>query len=95
MTQDNKELIRTLNKLNENIDLLTKVTVLSLRKDSIFSGVETKQQQIEVLKPLDLPDRIIALVIGSTADSVKNLRSQAKRATEEEATQEGAKKIEQ
>ena len=94
MTQDNRELIKTLNKLNENIDLLTKVTVLSLRKDSIFSSADSKQQQIEVLKPLDLPDRIIALVIGSTADSVKNLRSQAKRSTEEKATQEGAKKIE-
>ncbi len=103
MAQDNKELIKALNKLNENIDLLTKVTVLSLRKDSLLSSADTKQQQIQALEPLDLPDRIIALIIGSTADSVKVLRSQvkgkAKKVTKEETTQdenakEGANKIE-
>ena len=98
MPQDNKELTKALAKLNENIDLLTKVTVLNLRKESIFINAETKQQQIEVLEALDLPDRIIALIIGSTVESVRSLRSQvkgkAKKVTKEETSQEGAKKVE-
>ncbi len=51
MTQDNKELIKAIDNLNENIDLLTKVTALSLRKESLFSKAETKQQQVEALEP--------------------------------------------
>ncbi len=79
MSEPNKELLRTLKELNENMDFLTKVVALSVRKDSLFSGKETKQQQIEKLEPLDLPDRIVAVIIGSTADSVKALRSLSKK----------------
>jgi hypothetical protein len=79
LSESTKELLRTLKELNENIDFLTKVVALSVRKDSLFSGKETKQQQIEKLEPLDLPDRIVAVIVGSTADSVKALRSQSKK----------------
>ena len=79
LSDQNKELIRVLKDLNENMDFLTKVVALSIRKESLFSGEETKQQQIEALEPLNLPDRIVAIITGSTPDSVKSLRSQMKK----------------
>jgi hypothetical protein len=98
LTQDNKELIKAIDKLNENIDFLTKVTALSLRKESLFSKADTKQQQVEALEPLDLPDRIIAVIVGSTTDSVKSLRSQlkgkAKKPAKDEPNHEEVKKVE-
>lgn len=98
LSQDNKELIKAIDKLNENIDLLTKVTALSMSKESLFSKADTKQQQVEALEPLDLPDKIIALIIGSTTDSVKSLRSQikgkAKKPAKNEPTHGEAKKVE-
>jgi hypothetical protein len=78
LSQDNRELVKVLQSLNSNIEILTKVVALSIRKDSLFDGKETKQEQVEKLEPLQLPDRIVALVIGSTPDSVKSLRSQRK-----------------
>ena len=78
LSKDNKELIKQLKTLNKNIDLLTKVTAISVGKDAIFEGMEEKEDKVEALKGLDLPDRIIALLIGSTPDSVKSLRSAKK-----------------
>jgi hypothetical protein len=64
--------------LNSNIEILTKVTALSFRKESIFKGKETKQEQIEALEDLKLPDSVIALAIGSTIESIQSSRSQRK-----------------
>lgn len=76
MSQESKELIKQLKILNENVDLLTKVTAISVGKETIFEGVKEKEDKIAVLEGLDLPDKIIALLIGSTPDSVKSLRRQ-------------------
>jgi hypothetical protein len=73
-----KNLAKLLQDLNANIQVLSKVTALTFRKDSIFKGKETKQEQIEVLDGMKLPDEIIALIIGSTPESVSAMRSQRK-----------------
>jgi hypothetical protein len=78
LSKETKELIRQLKILNENIDLLAKVTAISVGKETIFKGMKEKEDKIEALEGLDLPDRIIALLIGSTPDSVKSLRSKKK-----------------
>ena len=75
MSETNAKLEKLLEELNTNIEILTKVTALSFRKDTIFKGKETKQEQIEALEELKLPDRVIALIIGSTAESIQTLRS--------------------
>ena len=75
MNQDNEELVKALQNLNSNIELLTKVTALTFRKESIFKDKQTKQEQIEVLDDLKLPDNVIALIVGSTVDSVQVSRS--------------------
>ena len=78
MDQENKDLIKQIRLLNENIEVLTKVTALTLRKETLFKGTETKEEQIEKLEELQLPDRVIAIVIGSTPESVQSLRYQRK-----------------
>lgn len=92
MKQDNNELAKALQNLNANIEILTKVTALTFRKDSLFKDKETKQEQVEVLEDLKLPDDVIALIIGSTVESVQALRSQrkakAKKAQKTEPKQE-------
>lgn len=86
MSEDDKKLQKLLGDLNTNIEILSKVTALTFRKDSIFKGKETKQGQIEVLEELKLPDDVIALIVGSTTESVRALRSmrkaKAKKASE-------------
>ena len=52
---------------------------------------ETKPEQIEVLEQMKLPDYIIALIIGSTADSVKTQRSQRKAKVKKAQESETAK----
>lgn len=78
MSTDSKKLEKLLEDLNTNIKILSKVTALTFRKDSIFQGKETKREQIEVLEDLKLPDNVIALIVGSTIDSVQASRSQRK-----------------
>ena len=72
---EEKKLTELLEDLNTNIEILSKITALTFRKDSLFKGKETKEEQVEVLDDLKLPDNVIALIIGSTPDSVKSLRS--------------------
>ena len=84
LSESNKKLEKLLEDLNTNIEILSKVTALTFRKDSIFKGKETKQEQIEVLEDLKLPDNVIALIIGSTTESVQASRSQRKAKTKKE-----------
>jgi hypothetical protein len=83
LDSDTKNLITQIKNLNENIEILTKVTAISLAKDEIFRGKKETIEKIEALEIYDLPDKIIALVIGSTPDSVKSLRSKRKRTLKE------------
>ena len=75
---EEKKLTKLLEDLNANIEVLSKITALTFRKDSLFKGKDTKPEQIEMLEEMKLPDELIALIIGSTAASVKAQRSQRK-----------------
>jgi len=78
LSKEDKDLINHLKTLNENIDLLTKVTAISVGKETIFKGKKEAGDKIDALDEYDLPDRIIAMLIGSTEGSVKSTRSQKK-----------------
>lgn len=78
MSQNDKKLEKLLENLNTNIEILSKLTALTFRKDSLLKNKLTKQEQIEALEELKLPDDMIALIIGSTVDSIQALRSQRK-----------------
>lgn len=88
---DDKKLAKLLEDLNSNIQILSKVTALSFRKDSLLKGKETKQEQIEVLEAMKLPDDVIALIVGSTPESVQALRSQRKAKAKKPSKTESAK----
>ena len=81
MNEQNKKLEKLLTELNKNIETLTKVTALSFRKDTLFREKATKQEQLQALEELSIPDHIIALIIGSTVESIRALRSQRKSKT--------------
>ncbi len=87
MSPEDKKLEKLLGDLNNNIELLSRITALTFRKETLFKGTETKQQQIEVLEELKLPDDFIALIIGSTVESVRSLRSMRKAKSKKVAEQ--------
>jgi hypothetical protein len=88
MSKDSKNLINQLKALNENIDLLIKVTAISVGKETIFRGMKDLGDKIDSLDGFDLPDKIIAMLVGSTPDSVRTLRSKMKRAKTVKSTRE-------
>jgi hypothetical protein len=91
LSQENKNLEKLLSDLNTNIITLSKITALTFRKDSLFKGKETKNEQIEALEELKLPDDIIALIIDSTVESVRALRSIRKAKAKKTQTAEPEK----
>lgn len=80
MSKESKDLINQLKALNENIELLTKVTAISVGKETIFKGMKELGDKVDSLDVFDLPDKIIAMLVGSTPDSVKTSRSKMKKA---------------
>lgn len=95
MSLSEENLAKLLAKLNANIETLTIVTALTFGKDSLFKGKETKPEQIQVLEDMKLPDHIIALIIGSTLDSVRAQRSQRKAKAKKTQVTESEKKTEE
>jgi len=78
LSKESKDLINQLKTLNENIYLLTKVTAINVGKEAIFKTKKEAGDKIDALDEYDLPDKIIAMFIGSTEGSVKSTRSQKK-----------------
>ena len=80
LSKESKDLINQLKTLNENIELLTKVTAISVGRETIFKGMKELGDKVDALDVFDLPDKIIAMLVGSTPDSVKTSRSKMKKA---------------
>jgi len=78
VNKENKELAKQLKALNLNINILNKVTAVSIGKEEIFSGKQTKEEKIEVLDKIGLPRNLIAIIVGSTPESVSALKSMKK-----------------
>jgi len=78
MKEELKDLVVKLDALNKSVEILIKLTALSIGKDSYFRHKERKDEKIEALNGLDLPDHILALIVGSSPESVRSLRSQMK-----------------
>lgn len=79
MSKESKDLINQLKTLNKNIDVLTKVTAISVGKDTLFKGMKELGDKVDAVGVFDLPDKIIAMLVGSTPDSVKTSRSKMKK----------------
>lgn len=78
LSKESKDLINQLKTLNENIGLLTKVIAITVGKEAIFKSKKEAGDKIDALDEYDLPDKIVAMLIGSTEGSVSSTRSQKK-----------------
>ncbi len=76
---DLKELGKKLDSIKESIELLTKLTALDIARDEYFKNKTRKDEKIEALSTLEIPDKIIALIVDSSAESVQALRSRMKQ----------------
>lgn len=84
LSAEEKQPISQIKNLNENIGILAKVIAISIAKEDLLKGKTEKIDKVQSLEIFDLPDKIIALVIGSTPDSVKSLRSKKKAESKKE-----------
>ena len=76
MNQENKELIKQLKDLNQNIDTLIKITAIDIGKESIFKGKDTIEEKVDILGKMGLSNELIAMITGSkSAHSVSQIKS--------------------
>lgn len=78
LSEETRELTRQLKALNQNIEILTKVTAVNIGKEDIFKGKEKKEEKVEILDRMGLPNEIIAIITGSTSHSVSQIKSAKK-----------------
>jgi hypothetical protein len=76
MSKDQKELLKRLDTLNNNIEILSKVIAVSVGKEAFFKEKKQKEQQIEFLSELGLPRNIIASIVVTTPLTVSVTKSQ-------------------
>lgn len=79
MVKDNFSVLASkVDALQDSIDILIKLTALNIGKNFYFKDKERKEERIEALAPLEIPDKILALVVGSSPESIQVLRNRMK-----------------
>jgi hypothetical protein len=91
MSKDQKELLKRLDALNNNIELLTKVIAVNVGKEVFFKEKKQKEQQIAFLAELGLPRNIIASMVATTLGTVSVTKSQQKPKKKTDADKEKPK----
>lgn len=76
MIKEQKELLKRLDALNSNIELLAKVIAVNVGKEVFFKEKKQKEQQIAFLAELGLPRNIIASMVATTLGTVSVTKSQ-------------------
>jgi len=75
MSKDEKELLKRLDVLNKNVELLAKVIAVNVGKEVLFKEKKQKEQQIAFLAELGLPRDIIASMVATTVGTVSVTKS--------------------
>jgi hypothetical protein len=78
MSKDQKELLKRLDTLNNNIEVLGKIIAVNVGKEVFFKEKKQKEQQIAFLSELGLPRNIIASMVATTLGTVSVTKSQRK-----------------
>jgi len=78
MSKEQKDLLKKLDDLNSNIEILAKVIAVNVGKETFFKEKKQKDQQIQFLLELGLPRNIIASIVVTTPLSVSVTKSQKK-----------------
>jgi len=68
-TDFEKEIIEQLDELSAKIDTLVQIIAISPKIETVLKG-KTKTQQIEILSDLEFPKNAIALIVGTTPETV-------------------------
>ena len=90
MSIDRKELLKRLDALNNNVELLTKVIAVSIGKEMLFKEKKQKEQIAFLLK-LGLPRNIIASMLVTTPLTVSVTKSKRKKRQKRKPIPEKAK----
>jgi ribosome-binding ATPase YchF (GTP1/OBG family) len=78
MSKDQKELIKKLDDLNKNIEILAKVIAVTVGKETFLKEKKQKEQQIAFLSDLGLPRSIIASIVVTKPSTVSVTKSVTK-----------------
>jgi len=78
MSKDQKELLKRLDALNKNIEILAKVIAVNVGKEILFKEKKQQKDQIAFLSELGLPRNIIASMVVTTPLTVSVTVSQEK-----------------
>jgi hypothetical protein len=78
MSKSQDELLKRLDTLNNNIELLAKVIAVNVGKEVLFKERKQKEQQIAFLVELGLPRNIVASMVATTVATVSVTKSQQK-----------------
>lgn len=92
-----KKIDRKLEVLTDRLENLTKIVAISSRFETFFKG-KTKGEQIKILSDLGLSRELVALMVGTTTDSVystlSHIKSKKKRKSMSSQKQEEESKDE-
>lgn len=92
MSGDSKKLLKKLDTLAKKIDILTKVTAISVQKEKLLEKKKQKEQ-IKMLDKLGFSPSLIALVLGTTPNTVNvalsKLRKKKKKGKQTEKSKQG------
>lgn len=71
-------MIELLEKLSAKVEALIQVVAVTSRKETVLKG-KTKTDQIKTLSDLGLPRKIVALIVGTTPETISVRLSEMKR----------------
>lgn len=86
MSGNSKKLLKKLDTLAEKIDILTKVTAISVQKEKLL-GKKKQKEQIAMLDNLGFSPSLIALVLGTTTNTVNVALSRLRKKKKGKQTQ--------
>jgi len=78
MTKELDKFLKKLEILAEKLDILTRVTAISIQKEKFFKD-KTQKEQIEFLANIGLDRNLIALIVGTTPLTVSVTLSKMKK----------------
>jgi hypothetical protein len=91
MSNDQNKLLKRLDTLNKNIEILGKIIAVNVGKEVLFKEKKQKEQ-IAFLSKLGLPRNIIASMLGTTLGTVSVTKSKQKPKKKTDADKEKTKK---
>lgn len=77
MSAEPTKLLTKLDTLAKKLEILTLVTALDKRLDKLLVG-KNQAEQIQILRKWDIPNEVIAIIVGTTPDVVAVRLSQLK-----------------